>query len=86
MNLVGAVQMWYGRLKPKSIKFFKELSTQFASHFHGVIVRREAKPLYSTKQRAKENHHIFIRRFHEEALLTEKLQDSTSLEAFKNNL
>ena len=33
--LKGPTRIWFSRLKPNSISIFKELSTQFASHFIG---------------------------------------------------
>ena len=34
-TLKGAVRIWFSRLTPNSINTFKELSTQFTSHFIG---------------------------------------------------
>ena len=33
--LKGPTRIWFSRLTPNSISIFKELSTQFASHFIG---------------------------------------------------
>ena len=34
-TLKGAARIWFSRLKPNSINIFKELSTQFTTHFIG---------------------------------------------------
>ena len=50
-KLKGPVRIWFSRLTPNSISTFKELSTQFASHFiEGHRYKKSTACLMSIKQ------------------------------------
>ena len=69
-TLKGAVRIWFSRLTPNSINTFKELSTQFTSHFiGGHRYKKSTACLISIKQREYETLRSYITRFNKEALL-----------------
>lgn len=73
----GTGWAWYHKLKPASIDNFNELSRGFAEHFIGCRQAKN-KPDYlkSIRQREGEELGEFLRRFNEEALKVEKLEES----------
>ena len=85
--LKGPTRVWFNRLMPNSIGAFKELSTQFASHFIGG--HRSKKPttcLMSIKQMEDETLRSYITCFNKEALLIDEANDKILVATFTNGL
>ena len=85
--LKGLARIWFSRLTPNSIGTFKELSTQFASHF--IKGHRYKKPivcLMSIKQRQDETLRSYIARFNKETLSIIEIDDKILVAAFTNGL
>ena len=75
-TLKGPTRIWFSRLMPNSISTFKELSTQFASHFiGGHRYKKSTACLMSIKQRKDETLRSYIARFNKEVLLIDKADD-----------
>ena len=86
-KLKGPARIWFSRLTPNSICTFKELSTQFASHF--IRRHRYKKPtacLMSIKQREDETLRSYIARFNKEALSINEADDKILVVTFTNRL
>ena len=83
----GPTRIWFSRLTPNSIGTFKELSTQFASHF---IMRHRYKKstacLMSIKQQEDETLRSYIARFNKEALSINEANDKILVVTFTNKL
>ena len=78
-TLKGAARIWFNRLTPNSINTFKELSTQFTSHFiGGHRYKKSTTCLMSIKQREDETLRSYITRFNKEALSTDEAVNLTS--------
>ena len=72
---------------PNSIGTFKELSTQFTSHFiRGHRYKKSTAGLMSIKQREDETLRSYITHFKKEALLIDKANDKILVVAFTNGL
>ena len=86
-TLKGPTRIWFSRLTPNSISTFKELSTQFTSHF---IERHRYKKstacLISIRQREDETLRSYIARFNKEALSIDEADDKILVAAFTNGL
>ena len=68
-TLRGAARIWFSRLTPNSINAFKELSTQFTSHFiGGHRYKNSTACLMSIKQQEDETLRSYITRFNQKAL------------------
>ena len=86
-TLKGPAKVWFSRLTPNSISTFKELSTQFASHFiGGHIYKKSTACLMNIKQREDETLRSYIARFNKEALLINEVDDKRLVVAFINGL
>ena len=86
-TLKGLARVWFNRLTPNFISIFKELSTQFASHFiRGHRYKKFTACLMSIKQREDETLRSFITRFNKEALSIDKANDKILVAAFTNGL
>ncbi|XP_030925080.1 uncharacterized protein LOC115952142 [Quercus lobata] len=86
-TLKGPVKVWFSRLTPNSINTFKELSTQFASHFiRGHRYKKSTTCLMSIKQWEDEMLRSYITCFNKEALSIEKSDDKILVAAFTNGL
>ena len=86
-TLKGAVRIWFSRLTPNSINTFKELSTQFTSHFIGRHrYKKSTACLISIKQREDETLRSYITRFNKEALSIDEADDKILVATFTNGL
>ncbi|XP_075658841.1 uncharacterized protein LOC142628679 [Castanea sativa] len=87
ITLKGPVRIWYSRLTPNSINTFKELGTQFVSHFiGGHQYKKSTACLMSIKQREDETLRSYISRFNKEALSIDEANDKILVAAFINHL
>ena len=85
--LRGAERIWFSRLTPNSINTFKELSSQFTSHFiGGHRYKKSTACLMSIKQREDETLQSYITRFNKEALSIDEANDKILVAAFTNGL
>ena len=85
--LKGPARIWFSRLTPNSINTFKELSTQFTSHFiGGHRYKRSIACLMSINQREDETLRSYITRFNKEALSIDEADDKILIAAFTNGL
>ena len=83
--LKGPARIWFSRLTPNYISTFKELSTQFASHFIGR--HKYKKPiacLISIKQQKDETLRSYIAHFKKEAFSINEADDKILVAAFTN--
>ena len=86
-TLKGPARIWFSRLTPNSINTFKELSTQFASHFiGGHRYKRSTTCLISIKQREDGTLRSYITRFNKETLSIDEADDKILVAAFTNGL
>ena len=86
-TLKDPVRIWFSRLTPNSIGTFKELSTQFASHFiGGHRYKKSTAFLMSIKQREDETLKSYIARFNKEALSIDEADDKILVATFTNRL
>ena len=86
-TLKGAARIWFSRLTPNSISTFKELSTQFTTHFiGGHRYKKSTACLMSIKQREDETLRSYISRFNKEALSINEVDDKILVTAFTNKL
>jgi len=85
--LKGPARIWFSRLTLNYIDTFKELSTQFASHFiGGHRYKKSTACLMSIKQREDEMLRSYIARFNKEALSINEVDDKKLVAAFTNGL
>ena len=85
--LKGAARIWFSRLTPNSVSTFKELSTQFTTHFiSGHRYKKSTACLMSIKQREDETLRSYISRFNNEALSIDEAGDKILVAAFINGL
>ena len=86
-TLKGPVRIWFSRLTPNSISSFKELSTQFASHFiGGHRYKKSTACLMNIKQREDETLRYYITRFNKETLLIDEADNKILVATFTNRL
>ncbi|XP_030936508.1 uncharacterized protein LOC115961720 [Quercus lobata] len=86
-TLRGPVRVWFSRLAPNSISTFKDLSTQFASHFiGGHRYKKSTACLISIRQREDETLRSYIARFNKEALSIDEADDKILVATFTNGL
>ena len=86
-TLKGPARIWFSKLTPNSIGTFKELSTQFASHFiGGHRCKKSIAYLVSIKQREDEMLRSYIARFNKEALSIDEADNKILVAAFTNGL
>ena len=86
-TLKGPARVWFSWLMPNSISTFKELSTQFASHFiRGHRYKKSTTCLMSIKQRKDEMLKSYIARFSKKAFSIDKADDKILVIAFTNGL
>ncbi|XP_059654509.1 uncharacterized protein LOC132301255 [Cornus florida] len=86
-TLKGWARLWFNKLKPGSIKNFKELSIQFIGHFiTGQRHRKPATYLLNVKQQKGEPFHDYISRFNTKMLQVEEMDDKAALTAFMGGL
>ena len=87
ITLKGPVRIWFSRLTSNSIGNFKELSSQFASHFiRGHRYKKSTTCLVSIKQREDETLRSYIACFNKEALSINDANDKILVAAFTNGL
>ena len=86
-TLKGPVRIWFSRLMPNSTNTFKELSTQFASHFiGGHRYKKSSACLMSIKQREEKTLRSYITRFNKETLSIDEADNKILVAAFTNGL
>ena len=86
-TLRGPVRIWFSRLTPYSISTFKDLSTQFISHFIGGHRYKESTAcLISIRQWEDETLRSYIARFNKEAFSIDEADDKILVVAFTNGL
>ena len=86
-TLRGLTRIWFSRLTPNSISTFKDLSTQFASHFiEGHRYKKSTVCLMSIRQREDETLRSYITHFNKEALSINETDDKILVIAFTNGL
>ena len=86
-TLKGPARIWFGRLTPNSINTFKDLSTQFTSHFIGEHRHKKSTAcLMSIKQWEDETLRSYITRFNKEAFSIDEADDKILVAAFTNGL
>ena len=82
-TLKGLARIWFSRLMPNSINTFKDLSTQFASHFiGGHKYKKSTACLISIKQQEDETLRSYIACFNKEALSIDEADDKILVAAF----
>ena len=85
--LKGLTRVWFSKLTPNSIKTFKELSAQFASHFiGGHRYKKSTACLMNIKQWEDETPRSYITRFDKEALSIDEANNKILMAAFTNGL
>ena len=85
--LKGPARIWFSRLTPNSISTFKELSTQFVSHFiRGHRYKKSTACLISIKQWEDETLRSYIARFNKKALSIDEADNKILVAAFTNGL
>ena len=85
--LKGPIRFWFSELTPNSISTFKELSTQFASHFiGGHRYKKSTTCLISIKQWKDKMLRSYIARFNKEALSIDEANDKILVAVFTNEL
>ena len=86
-TLKGPIRIWFSMLTSNSISTFKELSTQFASHFiEGHRCKKSTACLMSIKHREDETLRSYITHFNKEALSIDEVDDKIFVAAFTNGL
>ena len=86
-TLRGPARIWFSRLTPNSISTFKDLSSQFTSHFiEGHRYMKSTACLMSIRQWEDETLRSYIARFNKEALLIDEANDKILVAAFTNGL
>ena len=86
-TLKWPARIWFNRLTPNSINFFKELSAQFAFHFiGGHRYKKSIACLMNIKQREDKMLRSCITRFNKKALSIDEAYDKILVAAFTNGL
>ena len=86
-TLKGPVRIWFSKLTPNFISSFKELSTQFASHFiRGHRYKKSTACLMNIKQWEDETLRSYITHFNKEALSIDEADNKMLVAAFTNGL
>ena len=85
--LKGPARIWFSQLTPNSISTFKELSTQFTSHFiGGHRYKKSTACLMNIRQREDETLRSYKAHFNKEALLIDEVNDKILVAALTNGL
>ena len=86
-TLKGPTRIWFSRLMPNSIGTFKELSTQFTSHFiGGHKYKKSTTCLMNIRQWEDKTVRSYITRFNKEALLIDEADVKILVATFMNGL
>ena len=86
-TLKGPTRIWFNRLTPNSSSSFKELNTQFASHFiGGHRYKKSTACLLNIKQQEDETLRSYITHFNKKALSINEADDKILVAAFTNGL
>ena len=86
-TLKGPTRVWFSRLMPNSISTFKELSTQFTTHFiGGHKYKKYTACLMCIRQREDETLRSYITCLNKEAFLIDEADNKTLIAAFANGL
>ena len=87
ITLKDPVRIWFSMLTPNFIGTFKELSTQFASHFTGGHrYTKSTACLMSIKQREDEMFRSYIAHFNKKTLLIDEADYKILIVVFTNGL
>ena len=86
-TLKGPARIWFSKLMPNSIGTFKELSTQFTSHFiGGHKYKKSTTCLMNIRQWEDKTLRSYITRFNKEALLIDEADVKILVATFMNGL
>ena len=86
-TLKDPARVWFNRLTLNSIGTFKDLSTQFSSHFiEGHGYKKSTTCLMSIKQREEETLRSNITHFNKKAFSIDEADDKILIAAFTNRL
>ena len=86
-TLKGPARIWFSKLMPNSIGIFKELSTQFTSHFiGGHKYKKSTTCLMNIRQWEDKTLRSYITRFNKEALLIDEADVKILVATFMNGL
>ena len=86
-TLKGLARIWFSKLMPNSIGTFKELSTQFTSHFiGGHKYKKSTTCLMNIRQWEDKTLRSYITRFNKEALLIDEADVKILVATFMNGL
>ena len=86
-TLKGAAREWFTKLPTSSIDSFKQLSNAFLSHFiGGQRPKRPADHLLTIRQGEKETLRSYVKRFTQETLEVDEVDDKVQLTTFKAGL
>ena len=86
-TLKGPARIWFSKLMPNSIGTFKELSTQFTSHFiGGHKYKKSTTCLMNIRQWEDKTLRSYITRFNKEALLIDEADVKILVATFMNEL
>ena len=86
-TLKGPARIWFSRLIPNSIGTFKELSTQFTSHFiGGHKYKKSTTCLMNIRQWEDKTLRSYITHFNKEALLIDEADVKILVATFMNGL
>ena len=86
-TLKGPTRIWFNRLMPNSSSSFKELNTQFASHFiGGHRYKKSTACLMNIKQQEDETLRSYITHFNKKAFSINEADDKILVAAFINGL
>ena len=86
-TLKGLTRIWFSKLMSNSISTFKELSTQFTSHFiGGHRYKKSTACLMNIKQWEDETLRSYITRFNKKTFTIDKTDDKILVAEFTNGL
>ena len=86
-TLKGAAREWFTKLPTSSIDSFEQLSNAFLSHFTGgQRPKRPADHLPTIRQGEKETLRSYVKRFTQETLEVDEVDDKVQLTTFKVGL
>ncbi|XP_043717606.1 uncharacterized protein LOC122665520 [Telopea speciosissima] len=86
-SLKGPAVLWFGKLKPNSIRSFTELARTFVSRFQSSSKQKKiAANLLAVKQRPDESIRDYITRFNGESLEIKDLDDAMAFNALHNGV
>ncbi|XP_030958878.1 uncharacterized protein LOC115980806 [Quercus lobata] len=83
----GLARVWFSKIPPSSVGYFKELSKLFVNNFlGGQRHKRSSSSLLTIEQGENKSLRSFITRFNREALIVDEVDDKLLLAAFHNGI